>query len=245
MKKWNNETIDKAVKGRRFKRISDCSHIQIPSITPITWRCDECENEWKARVDNVVHKNSGCPVCAGNIPYTVETLNQRLFHDGRNDLHVKELINGSRRNGKSIQRSGIFVCAKCNNEWKADIHNVVKFHYGCPSCNDNIGTRVKVDGLSFHSKLEYYFWKQYNNKELKFVLLRQQRYLPSRRLSCDFYIPEKRLWVEISGGAMLIQDKYQKTINEKQRIVENKKEQFVVLSTFAEIDRFITTLGEQ
>jgi hypothetical protein len=197
---------------------------------------------WRSRIDSVINKASGCPHCAGNIPYTTDTLNGKLLSRNRTDLVAVEIYNGSFKNKIRQQRHALFVCVHCNNNWTADIHNVIKFGYGCPQCNDNIGSRVEVDGLKFHSKLEYYFWYQYHEKQKPYVILRQQKYLPSRRFTCDYYIPEKRMWIEITSRSLLKRKKYSCTLEEKRIIILQKNEIFVTLTTFTEINKFIEHL---
>lgn len=241
-KKWDNEKIDEKLVERPIQRITDCNNVVQPSTTPIEWKCKKCGNMWFARVDNIINKNSGCPSCAKNKPYTIQTLNEKLKLNGRNDICAIEIKNGKKR----VQRLGYFECTICKNKWWANIHNVIKFNYGCPKCNENVATKIVIDGNTFHSKLEYYFWKQLNVYKNSLRVIRQQHYLPSRKLTCDFYFPDKQIWVEISGKFLLTKEKYKQTINEKQKIVQDKNEKFVLLTSFTEIDDFIlTTFGEK
>lgn len=244
-KKWTNDNIDHATSDRPLRRLTDCNIVGFqPSTSPIQWKCNDCNYEWQARADSVINKQSGCPQCAGNVPYTIYTLTDKLLGQGRRDLVVNEVFSGSFTGGVRHSRSASFTCTKCKGLWVADIHNVIKFGYGCPTCNNNVSTRVEVDGLKFHSKLEYYFWKQYHSNSIPYEIRRQHKYLPSRRLTCDYYIPEKSLWIEVTGGSLLKNKKYSSTIEEKRCIVNQRGDRFVTLTTLADINNFITSLRE-
>ena len=241
MRKWTNDTIDLALSGRPVSRNQDVTYVNQPSVTPIQWICSTCNHVWHARVDNVIGKQSGCPKCAGNVAYTVDSLNNKLLTDNRLDLKVLSIINGS----IDYNRCGQFRCTTCNNKWIANIHNVIKFRYGCPHCNGNLSKRVvDADGNRFHSKLEHYFWVQYCSSGISYKVLRQQKYTTGRRLTCDFFIPEISTWVEVSGSMMLKRPDYLATIDEKRAIVDGYKHQFIVLSSIPEINQFITTLKD-
>lgn len=238
-KKWTNEKIDDNIKTRTIIRKSNCNIKGFqPSTSHVIWECKVCLLQWNSRVDSVIKKKSGCPHCVGNFPYTVDSLNLKLKSLQRTDLIVKTLYVGDIDNSRTAD----FKCIKCEDVWNANIHNVIKFRYGCPKCNNNIGTFVNVDGITFHSKLEYYFWLTYNQYHIKHAIVRQQKYLPTRRLTCDFYLPELQTWVEITGGVLLRRPSYAKTLQEKRNIITQKNETFVQLQSFAEINKFIKSI---
>jgi hypothetical protein len=244
-KKWTNTHIDENISQRQLLRLTDCNKKGFqPSCMSVEWQCEVCDKKWKARVDSVINKHSGCPHCAGNRPYTILSLQAKLTSNDRRDLIVRAMHSGSFRSGLRQQAHATFQCVVCDNQWKANIHNVIKFSYGCPACNNNISTRIEVHGEKFDSKLEYYFWKRYKEENISFIVLRQQKYLPTRRLMCDYYIPEKHMWIEITGGFLLKQNKYCTTIDEKKSIVERKGERFITLTTSSDINKLIKKLKE-
>jgi hypothetical protein len=238
LKKWTNETIDDHLSHRSINRIQDVSNISQPSITPIEFSCECCNYTWKATLDNVIHKQSGCPQCAGNLPYTVSSLQTRL--NNRTDLSVKNITT-------QRYKYGTFNCTQCGKDWNAIIHNVIKFNYGCPFCNANMSIPVTTpDGVKFHSKLEYYFWQEYYKHNVQHQLLLQQRYSKNRRLTCDFVIPTLYIWIEISGQQMLSHNSYVKTLHEKHTILAKEKPNcsLVVLSSHCDIIDCISLLKE-
>lgn len=246
-KKWTNKTIDDYIVDHSIIRLSDCDINGVrPSKDSIKWKCSNCNHVWQTTVDNVINKKSGCPKCSGNLPYTVDSLNRKLEENERTDIAAIDIIPGKLKtsNSKRKYRMGVFRCIRCDNKWQANIHNVLKFRYGCPKCNANISTPVVVNGQHFHSKLEYYFYYNYKKTNIGYQINRQHKYSPNRRLTCDYYIPDLKVWIEISGGVLLAKDTYRNTITEKNAIVDSLNEQFVVLSTVTEIDNFIKHLKE-
>ena len=242
-KKWTNATIDQwiAANNKRFHRVTDVTHVRQPSTTPITWQCDEDGQEWAARVDNVVGKGSGCPKCSGNEMLSVSVVSERILL--RSNAVCEQIFEGSYLHS----RRGTFRCLSCNDTWEALIHNVLKFGYGCPICNSNIGTPcASIDGAKFHSKLERTFWELVQPLVTSGLQIdRQVKYLPTRRLTADFYIPTIDTIVEISGTALLKRDRYRTTMIEKRAIAATLGKRHVTLTSIPEINNFITTLQEQ
>lgn len=247
-KKWSNARIDELVSPKQIRRLTNCDIPGFqPSVTKLDWKCLKCEYEWKVAVDSIANKNVGCPRCAGNLTYTADTLQKRLLDSQRTDIIVLDIIPGTCNTAAKTKKSpyGTFKCSACENIWEADIHNVIKFGYGCPSCNDNISTRVYTTDGVFRSKLEHYFWETY----ARIIgstngVQRQVRYNKERRFTCDFVLPDGTTWVEISGKRLLLRSKYAQTIDTKQQICESKNQTFVVLTSIPEIHTFLYNLKE-
>lgn len=243
LKKWSNEAIKSNLitNNRTIQLVTDCDITGLsPSITKIEWLCNICNNHWFASVDPVINKKSGCPHCSGTFPYTLESLNEKLITNERYDLTAIELYKGSAKSGKKA----LFECTKCNKTWSALINNVIHQGYGCPPCNDNMGSRVEYNGIKFHSKLEYYFWKQYEHSGLQYIADRQKRYCTTRRFTCDFYFPELEYWVEICGKGMMMREKYRINIEAKKKIVKEKNQNLIILEDKPQINHFIQILKE-
>ena len=241
-KKWTNTAIQTATESRNLRCLTDCDVPGFqPSVMKLDWVCTVCNHRWRNQLDTIVNKNVGCPQCAGNLAYTVDTLTLKLATLGRCDLDVCAIIPGKSKTLDSPKKSphGLFTCRQCKNTWTADIHNVIKFGYGCPPCNANIGSPCRsADGTKFHSKLERYAYEALLGANIQFE--RQKRYTASRRHTCDFFIPSKEMWVEISGKALLATDKYRSTIDYKRDIVENQYNQsFEMLTSIPQINQFI------
>lgn len=98
------------------------------------WRGSNCGHEWKAKVNDRVSKNSGCPVCAG-----------RTILPGTNDLLTlfpAMAAEWSKRNERSVDTVSPgsntkfwWTCQQCGHEWKAQPNARCYFrNRGCPAC---------------------------------------------------------------------------------------------------------------
>lgn len=231
---WTNNRIDIMLitRNNKYKRVTDISAISSPSTTKIDWQCEECNYIWSASVDQIYQSNSSCPQCAGSVPYNIETLQNKLDIKN-NNIKVVDLYDGNKDSG----RKGRFQCDK-GHEWIANIHNVIKFNYGCPYCNYNFGCpSTSSDGNKFHSKLEMFAYNQFKKCDNNFIM--QHRYSCHRKHTCDFYFPDSKKWIEICGERMLTIKKYADTIEYKKNLVENVfGETFVLLKNHSQIIKF-------
>lgn len=241
-KKWTNERIDTwlADNQKSFCRVTNFELVTQPSTALTTWKCSIDGHEWQARVDNIVGKGSGCPKCSGNIELTTDVINERIAT--RSEATCLEIYAGTYLNS----RRGLFQCNKCNDTWDANIHNVIKFGYGCPVCNANIGSPCKSeDGIKFHSKLERTFWETvYPLVSAGLVVEKQVRYTPTRRFTADFYIPTISTYVEISGTALLKRQYYTDTMDQKKSIAVEQHREHVVLTSIPQINEFVKRLQQ-
>lgn len=238
-KKWTNERIDSWLvdNQKSFCRVTDVTAIAQPSTTPIAWKCSIDGLEWKARVDNIVGKDSGCPRCAGTLPLTILEVTDRILD--RSKAVCLAIHPGSQKDGKRAD----FECTKCGGTWNALLHNVLTHGYGCPSCNANMSTPCQsADGEHFHSMLERSFWEATNALRSQLPMYRQSQYVHTRRFSCDFYFPSLMLLVEISGKSMMTKPDYQQTIELKRVIAEASHRHLVVLTDSTEINAFVQSI---
>lgn len=233
--RWTNKKVDELLNSRNatYSRITDVTHVKQPSVNKIEWHCHQCTNVWQATMDQINQSSSGCPVCAGNIPYTVDSLQHKINSHG---LDIRVLAIHTRESSLE-HRKGLFACSN-GHEWSASIHNILKFHYGCPYCNYNMSKPIQVDNIRFHSKLEALAYNVFTGAGLTFQ--RQKRYNKQRRFKCDFYFPSSQTWVEVSGVHLLKWSKYSNSIEAKRRIVEDELGQrFLVLTSYSEFLNFV------
>ncbi len=242
--KWNQTTITQYLVEQNlpFMLAEQILPAQ-PSVMKVRWFCsNDVTHEWSATFDSIKTMKSGCPFCAGNIKMTLAELNERISELNTNTIAIS--IEDSRRSlsGKYAK----FNCKKCNHVWNANIHNVLKFSYGCPICNANIAVpNFDNDGNFFHSKLERYCWEKMKECFPTLEITRQHRYLPTRRLSADFYIPSASIIIEVSGRLLIKREKYSSTIEEKRSIAVSQNKTFVVLTNIPEINQYMLSLGDQ
>ena len=96
--------------------------------------CDKCNNyEWEVNTLNFLHRNSRCPQCYGNIPYTTETFKQKVFELEQNNYLV--LGNYVNNKNKILMKHNI---KKCGYEWEISPHSFL-IGTRCPICNESKG----------------------------------------------------------------------------------------------------------
>jgi glutaredoxin len=119
-----DEIIDNRIKGKHIKRVSKYTNTNVK----ILWECLDvkCGHKWKSLVSSVLHANSGCPVCSGNMKLTNEIIDERLKY--RPIKRIDDYITG-RTNIK-------FKCLNpdCGYEWQSKPNNILN-GIGCPKCN--------------------------------------------------------------------------------------------------------------
>ena len=124
--KYTNADIDYKIKHRKLSRVSN----YINYDTNITWKCVQCSHVWDATPNNVIGKNSNCPVCS-----RIQSGKNKSF--GQKDRVLKILtdnnINIIGKYTKVTDRHD-FKCMLCDHEWSTHINNIVNSGSGCPSC---------------------------------------------------------------------------------------------------------------
>lgn len=122
---WTIERVDKILEGRGIKRMfNKCGRTRDKHL----WKCLDCNGEWSSMLSNVCHKKSGCPICYGNLPYTMEIVDKRI--KGKN---IKRLFNKCKRSNDKHP----FKCLKCDYEWSAVLESILNIRKGCPQCSGN------------------------------------------------------------------------------------------------------------
>ena len=119
------------------------TEVSYGSEIKVWWKCKECDNRWKTRVNNRVN-GKGCPYCSGN----------SIHSDGRNSLAqyapeiAKEWNEPSLKPSDFQYGSGKKVswkCKVCEHEWNAVIASRVKNGRGCPHCaNQCVHSDLKI-----------------------------------------------------------------------------------------------------
>lgn len=139
--------------------------------------------EWDVLPTNLIDKKSGCPCCSGNVTIV-----------GKNDIWTTNpeignmLVNKNDGfvNTVSSHNKVEFRCPVCGEVSVKNISNVYYQGFSCPVCSD---------GISYPNKFMYILLKQLGVDFIK-------EFSPNwanRRLY-DFYIPSKKLIIEMDGG---------------------------------------------
>lgn len=149
----------------------------------IKCKCKIDGYEWDALPTNLIDKKSGCPCCSGNATIT-----------GKNDIWTtnpeigKLLVNKNDgfKNTIYSHNKVEFRCPICNEVSVKNISNVYHQGFSCPICSD---------GISYPNKFMYILLKQL---DINFI----KEFSPNwaNRKSYDFYIPSKKIIIEMDGG---------------------------------------------
>lgn len=146
-------------------------------------KCKIDSYEWDALPTNLIDKKSGCPCCSCNVTIT-----------GTNDIWTthpeigKLLVNKNDGfvNTVNSHNKVEFRCPICGEVSVKNISNVYYQGFSCPVCSD---------GISYPNKFMYILLKQLNVDFIK-------EFSPNwaNRKLYDFYIPSKKLIIEMDGG---------------------------------------------
>lgn len=98
--------------------------------TKLQIKCNKCDYEWECSLSTHIHKNCGCPSCAGNIPTTlVKFLYKAIIHG--NKFNYDNIKEHHIKNYKSIVP---VICNKCGYEWSPSLKSHLNSKSGCPDC---------------------------------------------------------------------------------------------------------------
>lgn len=170
---------------------------------------------------------NGCPQCANNTKSTNDEFDKKLADAARGVSRVGEYV------GSHVPL--LFKCDVCNYEWHAKPTKLIgKTATGCPSCRTKkgvYGTFVEHNGIRFRSILEskcYDIISQYC-VDRGFTFEHQKKYPQSTtNHSCDFFIIELKLWVEVSN---INTSQYTSRMQRKIKWVQEINENFILAQT--------------
>lgn len=115
------------------------SHIKnCKSKLPIT--CKRCGYFWTPSINAHIYSKSGCPDCAGQVPWTLARviLKGRYIH---NDLYDYSQTKAEEIQGCDSRVS--VICRKCNYHWTPSIVSHITQKHGCPNCARQIQWTLK------------------------------------------------------------------------------------------------------
>lgn len=106
----------------------------------VWWICKE-GHEWQATINDRVHKNTGCPYCAGQLPIRGKTDFETWCKENKTNLltewnYDRNTLSPDTYTAKSSKK--VWWRCKEGHEWQAIICNRIKGN-GCPYCS---GQRV-------------------------------------------------------------------------------------------------------
>ena len=114
----------------------DYSHVTEKDIdqgarSKVPLKCNICQYEWSPQIQTHINAKTGCPSCAGNVPWTLNRFLKKAkeIHGDKIDYSyvIKENING--KTSKVPLK-----CNICKHEWSPQIGNHINLKSGCPNC---------------------------------------------------------------------------------------------------------------
>ena len=136
--RWNLE---------RFKnRMSERTNINISRIkekdilnqnSHVKVSCNTCHHEWSPTIGHLTGDKTGCPSCAGHIPWNLKSFTKAMKkfpNINISGVEEKDIINEN-------SRVRVF-CNRCNHLWSPIISSLVRGH-GCSACYGNIPWSLK------------------------------------------------------------------------------------------------------
>lgn len=109
------------------------------SASRVWWRCSEgqCGHEWRASVRQRVYQGTGCPVCekrAMSVGACYPELIKEWNPANNQGVLLMDL-------NQQSNRSGVWTCARCLNEYQMGIQDRLKQGVACPYCRER--TEIK------------------------------------------------------------------------------------------------------
>ena len=150
----------------------------INANTKILCKCKIDNHIWETIPINLIHNNSGCPICGGNTRKTTEQFIKELEEINPNIEVLGEYINAQTKIKCRCRIDGY--------EWETKPNSLLSMNSGCPKCNNSKGEKAIAKYLSQHN---IKFEEQYKFEDCKFY----------NKLPFDFYIPSLNIAIEYDG----------------------------------------------
>lgn len=219
--KHSNEEIDIRLKGKNIIRLSNWKN----DLTLMLWQCNICNHIWKTRATKILNEDTGCPDCS----YKDRNKYKRLT-----DAIIQERIKHRPITKLDLYPGNISIkikwqCNECNFIWMASTEKIVNQYTGCIACADvgggKFGRKIIYKNMLFDSVLEKdcYLILERTFKKID----RQVPYPNNKRMKCDFYISEKKTWIEVSNFKT---KEYLNRIQRKENLINIIGERFLFCS---------------
>ncbi len=189
--------------------------------TSLRWECCICKNIWKATPTKVLNQKTGCPTCAGRPVITNDVIDKRIIEKSLLVIRNDNYVNAHTK----IKWSCVL---NSNHSWYATPKDVINKGTGCPFCCPVIGgVKTQINNIIFGSKLEAQLFNELTHlsKKYMFTVDRQVRYNQTSRHTCDFYIKELSLWIEVGNFKT---PKYLSNIDQKRKWITDEKQEFFI-----------------
>lgn len=151
----NFEKIKQILSNKNIKVLNnDCKK----SSDRLEYLCEICEWKWMAKINNLIHRKSGCPKCAGNIPESFDEIKKSLYNRNIKVLSETYINNKSKINCE---------CVVCFYLWQATTKSLNLRKTGCPKCAGIIPKPFDEIKSIAHSKNVAILSQNYKNNRTK------------------------------------------------------------------------------
>ncbi len=108
-------------------------------------KCNICKYEWSPPIITHIYHKTGCPNCAGKVPWTLNRFLERAkeIHGDKIDyshLDEKDINNG-------CESRVPLKCNTCKCEWSPCINAHINAQSGCPNCSHRSYSKACIDWL--------------------------------------------------------------------------------------------------
>lgn len=190
-----HEKCAKKIVGEKLKKdpkvFEEQLHVISPDIeikgayinneTKIECRCKIHDVLFYYYPKHLLRGQTGCKKCISNKLSKLKTHNEFIDSIKTNDIIILGEYKGSHEKIKT-------KCKKCGHIWNPSATSLVS-GFGCPKCNNSKGEQ-KISEILCKNNIEFETQKKYDD------LLG----VGGRKLSYDFYIPNKNILIEYQGN---------------------------------------------
>jgi Zn finger protein HypA/HybF involved in hydrogenase expression len=133
-------------------------------------RCKICDYIWESSIHGHINGKTGCPDCAGRVPWTLDRFLQKSY-SVHGDKYDYSMVTKDHIQGKD---SHIPIrCKNCDNIWTPSIHSHTYSKQGCPKCKfskGEIACANILDKLGIVYEIQYKI-KSLPNKRYDFMFI--------------------------------------------------------------------------
>jgi very-short-patch-repair endonuclease len=170
------DVVDSKLLAKNIKRLTEFENTQ----KHMQVQCLLDNYIWSATYNKIIHSNSGCPKCYGNVKHNNDSIDIKLQNENPSVLRKGNFL------GKYIKI--LWGCVDCNYQWEAQPQGIFA-GTGCPQCN--------VTGKN--EKLIYELFKNHNIDFKYQKYIRDFSKLENKNYRVDFYLASINLIIEYNG----------------------------------------------
>ena len=155
----------------------DCTHVKVKM------KHLKCGNVWETTPSSMLHQNTRCPFCSGNIKKTTKQFKEEIYKLFGNEYEVLSEYNGAH---KPI----LMKHNKCGNSWEVRPANFLNYH-SCIFCSPRSKGEDKITDILQAKNISF-------EREKRFDGCKNQKKLPF-----DFYLNDFISIIAFAGSSAL------------------------------------------